>query len=168
MPNAPTRHSDPGAKSGGPIVRLYCSSVSPPGRFRTPWTCVTIPTRPSRKYSAETNGSTVLAADGEAMGQLGNADRKGFEPFGDVMGGGLAFEGGVHGEHDLVDAALGDAADEAVDAEVLGADPLERRQAPAEHVVTAGEEARAVERPEVGDLLDHAQHLIVAAGVLAD
>ena len=67
------------------------------------------------------------------------------------------FERGVHRQHDLVDAAGGDAADQPVDGEVLGPHAFERRQPPAEHVVAAGEQPRAVERPQVGDFLDHAQ-----------
>src|SRR5690349_23873878 len=43
--------------------------------------------------------------------------------------GGLAFERGVHGEDDFVDAAIGDAAHEAVDGKVLRADSFQRGQA---------------------------------------
>src|SRR5262245_60471098 len=46
-PRPPTRQSEPGARSGGPITRLYVGSAKPPGRLRTPWTWVTMPTRPS-------------------------------------------------------------------------------------------------------------------------
>ena len=59
-----------------------------------------------------------------------------------------------------------DALDELVDAEVLGPNAFERREAAAEDMIAAGEQARAVERPQVGHLLDHAQHLVVALGVL--
>ena len=43
------------------------------------------------------------------------------------MSRGLAFEGGAHRQHDLVDTARGDAADELVDGEILGPDALQRR-----------------------------------------
>src|SRR4051794_14709852 len=52
MPNAPTIVSDPGARSGGPMTRLYVGSEKPPGFLRTPCTCVTIPITPSSAYSA--------------------------------------------------------------------------------------------------------------------
>ena len=81
------------------------------------------------------------------------------------MGGGLALQRRVHRQHDLVDPAGGHAADQLVDGEILGPHAFERGQAAAEHVIAAGEQPRAVERPEVGDLLDHAQHLVVAARV---
>ena len=51
----------------------------------------------------------------------------------------------------------GDAADEPVDRQILGPHPLERRKPPAEHMESAGKQPRAVERPQVGDLLDDAQ-----------
>ena len=84
------------------------------------------------------------------------------------MGGGLAFERGVHRQHDLVDPARGDARDQLVDAEILGPHAFQRRQPAAEHMVAAGEQPRAVERPQVGDFLDHAQQAVVAARVAAD
>ena len=59
-------------------------------------------------------------------------------------------------------------ATQAVDGEILGPHAVERRQPPAEHVIAAGEQPRAVERPQVGDFLDHAQQRVVAARVGAD
>ena len=50
-----------------------------------------------------------LAADRQAVGELGEADREMLEPLGEVMGGGLALERRVHRQHDLVDPAGGDA-----------------------------------------------------------
>src|SRR5205085_5378956 len=52
--------------------------------------------------------------------------------------------------------------------EVLGAYALERGQTAAEHMIASRKQPRAVERPEVCDLLDHTQQLLVAARVLAD
>ena len=46
-----------------------------------------------------------LAADRKAVRQLGETNRKFFQPLGEVMGGGLALQGGVHRQHHLVDAA---------------------------------------------------------------
>ena len=109
-----------------------------------------------------------LAADRQAVGELGEADREALEPLGEIMGGGLALERRVHREHDLVDAAGGDSGDQPVDAEILGPDALQRRKPAAEHVEAAREQPRAVERPEVRDLLDHAEQARVAARVGAD
>ena len=102
------------------------------------------------------------------MRQLAETDGKSFKTLGNIMGGGLTFERGVHGENDLVDAPGRDAADQAVDGEVFRTDAIEGGETSAEDVVAAGEETRAVERPEVGDLFHHAQRLVVAARVGAD
>ena len=78
------------------------------------------------------------------MCELGDADGEAFDALGDIVRGGLAFERGVHREDDFVDAAGFDAADEAVDAEVLGADAFECGQATAENVEATGEQAGAI------------------------
>ena len=109
-----------------------------------------------------------LAADRQAVGELGEADREALEPLGEIMGGGLALERRVHRQHDLVDAAGGDPGDQPVDAEILGPDAFERREAAAEDVEAAREQARAIERPEVRHLLDHAEQARVAARIGAD
>ena len=46
-----------------------------------------------------------LAADRKTVRQLAEADRKSFQPLGEIMGRGLALQSRVHGQHDLVDAA---------------------------------------------------------------
>ena len=46
--------------------------------------------------------------------------------------------------------------------------PSSADKPPAEHVKAPGKQPRAVERPQVGDLLDHAQQALVAARVGAD
>src|SRR5215813_946119 len=84
------------------------------------------------------------------------------------MSGGLAFQGRVHGEHDLVDAAGRDAADELIDAEIIRTDALECRKSATKHLIAARKKARTVERPKVGYLLDDAQHLLVTTRILAD
>ena len=60
---------------------------------------------------------------------------------------GLAFEGSVHRQHDLVDPAGLDAGDEGVDRQVFGENAFERGQATAEDVEPAREQARAFKRP---------------------
>ena len=64
-----------------------------------------------------------LAADRQAVGELGQADREFLQPLGEVMGGGLAFQRRVHRQHDLVDPAGCDALDQAVDARSSGRTP---------------------------------------------
>ncbi len=102
------------------------------------------------------------------MRELGDADGIGLDPPGDVVRGGLAFERGVHREDDLVDPARGDAADEAVDAQVLGPHAVERREAAAEDMEAPRKQPRAIERPEIGDFLDDAQRARIAARIGAD
>ncbi len=46
--------------------------------------------------------------------------------------------------------------DQPVDRQILGADPVERRQGAAEHVIAAAKGAGAFERPEIGEILDDA------------
>ncbi|KAI1691745.1 hypothetical protein DdX_21674 [Ditylenchus destructor] len=102
------------------------------------------------------------------MGKLGEAHRAPLQPLGDVMRGGLAFERGVHRQHYLIDPARGDAGDEAVDRQILGPHPVQRGELAAQHMEAAGEQARALERPQVRHLLDHAELALVAAGIGAD
>jgi hypothetical protein len=63
---------------------------------------------------------------------------KAFQPLGDVVGGGLPFEGGVHREHHLVNASRRDACDKAVDPQILRSHAIQRGQAPAEHMEAPG------------------------------
>ena len=58
-----------------------------------------------------------------------------------------------------------EAPDQLGDAEVVGADPVERRQQAVEHVVAAPEVAAALERGQVRRGRDHADGLGVAARV---
>ena len=61
------------------------------------------------------------------MGELGDADGEALDAFGEVVGGRLTLQRGVHGEHHLVDAPRLHAADQRVDRQVLGTDAFERR-----------------------------------------
>jgi hypothetical protein len=73
-----------------------------------------------------------------------------------------------HGEHHLVDSACFYPGEEARDVEIFRADAVECRKPAAEHMVTTGKQARAVECPDVGDFLHHAQGARIAARVGAD
>ena len=77
-------------------------------------------------------------------------------------------DGGVDGEDDLANLARGDARDEALDVQIVGADAVERRQRAAEHVVAGAECCGALQRPQVGDILDDDQCGRIAARVGAD
>ena len=81
------------------------------------------------------------------MGQLGQPNGEAFEPFGEVMGGGLAFERGVHGQHDLVHPALFQSGDQRIDGQVLRPDAFKRGQSPAQHMEASGKKPRLIERP---------------------
>src|SRR5205814_5613173 len=82
-----------------------------------------------------------LAADRQAVRELGEADGEFLQPLGQVMGRGLALERGVHRQDDLVDAARRDALHQLVDAEVFGAHAFEGREPAAKDMVAAGKEA---------------------------
>ena len=56
-----------------------------------------------------------LTAHWEAVGELGNPHGIAFEPLGDIVRRGLAFERGVHGENNLIDAASGNPLDQLAD-----------------------------------------------------
>ena len=84
------------------------------------------------------------------------------------MSRGLALDRGVDGEDEFGDAALGNAADQRLDVEIVRADAIERRQRAAEHVVFRVHRAGAFQRPEVRDILDDNQGGAVAARVGAD
>ena len=101
------------------------------------------------------------------------------------MGGGLAVDGGAQRQDDLarptrpnrrvrpalpgfrVRAGL-HAFDEGGDVQLLRPAPVERRERAAEDVIQALEGAAALERPEVADILDHANQRPVACRVAAE
>jgi hypothetical protein len=109
-----------------------------------------------------------FAANGKSVGQLAQANRKSFQSFGKVMGGCLTLERRIHGENDFVYAGTCDAPDELVDAEILRSNALESREPATEHVIATRKQARPIERPKIGDVLDDAQHFLVTPRVAAD
>ena len=60
------------------------------------------------------------------------------------------------------------ARDQFLDAQILGVDPVDRRQGAAEHVVAPGPLVGPLDRDHIARLLDDADQLGVAPGVLAD
>src|SRR3954470_9404532 len=90
------------------------------------------------------------------------------QPVGEEGGGRLAGHVRVGREHDLLDAVALDAAEQFGDAQVLGLAAGERRERAAEHVVEAAVLVRALDRDQVGGLLDDADDRVVAPLVAAD
>ncbi len=109
-----------------------------------------------------------FAADWNAVGQARHLQVESGEPVHDVMRGGLALDGGVDRQNDFAHAACGDAGDQLIDAEIVRADAIERRQRAAEHVVAGVQDVGALQRPQVGDVLDHDDQPVVAARIGAD
>jgi hypothetical protein len=108
-----------------------------------------------------------VAADGQAAREPRHAHAAP-QPVGEERGGRLAGHVRVRREDDLADAVPLHAAQELVDAQVLGLDAVERRERAAEHVVEAAVLVRPLERDEVDRLLDDADRRVVAACVGAD
>ena len=103
-----------------------------------------------------------------AMGKPGNLDVQPCQLVGDVMGSRLALDGGVDRDDHLAHPALRDAADEALDVEIIRANAVERRERAAEHVIGGVQRGRPFQCPEIGDILDDDDQSVVAALVGAD
>jgi hypothetical protein len=68
----------------------------------------------------------------------------------------LALYRGVQREQDFFHLGRARAFDQLGDGEVLGPNAVERRQGSAKHVIEPVQHVRALERPQIADLLDHA------------
>jgi len=90
------------------------------------------------------------------------------ERIGDVMGRGLAVDGGIEGEDHLVDSFRCDTVDEPGDTQLVRADRVERRQRASENVIATPEGPRTLHRPEVGHVGDNADFARRALLALAD
>ena len=102
------------------------------------------------------------------MRQLTETDGKTLKSLDQIMCSSLALERGVHGEHNLVHSAFRYPSNEPIDAEVPRTYSLQRRKAAAEHVIAARKQAGAIERPKISDLLDDAEHFLIAPRIFAD
>src|SRR5215470_2515101 len=98
-----------------------------------------------------------LAADGDAVGEARDRHVRAGQAVCDVVGRGLAVDGGAGREDHLLDARLGGAAQEARDVQLLRADAVEGGEGAAEHVIAALVGGGALERPEIGDIGHHAE-----------
>ena len=79
----------------------------------------------------------------------------------------LAFDRSVQGQQDFRHRRRRPF-DQAADLEPIGADAVEWRQVATQDMVEAADDARALERPQVADLLHHHDQARVAARVLAN
>ena len=91
------------------------------------------------------------------MGEAGNGHAAIAEALRQVMRGGLALDGGAGRQHDLGNAGRPGARDERGDAEFLGPDAVKGGEHAAQHMVAAAKGARALQRPEIGHILDDAE-----------
>src|SRR5438067_3520559 len=117
----------------------------------------------ARERAAERDlvGVLEVAADREAAGEPRHADAPA-QPVGEVGGGCLAGHVRVRGQHDLLDAVSLHAAEQLVDSQMRGLDAVNRRECAAEHVIEAAVLGRALDRDQVGRLLDDADQRVVA------
>ena len=102
------------------------------------------------------------------MGDAGDARAERLDEASEVHRGRLALGGGVRGEDDLAHRAVAEADEERLDLELVGADAVERRDRAVEDVVAAVELVRALDREEIGRLLDDADRLVAPLRVGTD
>ncbi len=81
-------------------------------------------------------GVFEIAPHGQPEGDLGDFD-EGFYQLADVEGGGFAFDAGADGEDDFGDVGFAGAADQGLNAELVGADAVHGGDDAAEHMVAA-------------------------------
>ena len=91
-----------------------------------------------------------------------------FQAVGQIMRRGLAIHRGVRRQDDFAHLIGARAVDEAGDVQVLRPDAVERRKDPAEHVKAALEDAGALQRPQIGHVLDHTDQRLIAPRIGAD
>ena len=101
------------------------------------------------------------------MGEMGDQHIAAGKAVGDVMGGGLAIDGGGGGQDHFLDGPLTRTVDQRRNLQILGPDAVERRQHAAEHVIAPAIGGAALQRPEIRDILDNANQPVVAARITA-
>src|ERR1700733_3983130 len=90
------------------------------------------------------------------------------EKIGDVVGGGLPIDSGIHREDDFFDPLFGDSLDEVGQVEIFRTDAVERRQGSAKYVIAGAQGAGALERPEIGAAFNNDEQFRIAPAVAAD
>src|SRR5436190_22984478 len=104
--------------------------------------------RSSRQGAAEGQfvGLIQAASGGQSLGEASDGDGQAAEETGQVVGGCFTFHVGAQGEDDFRGRFGLDALEQGIDAQVLGSDMIERRDASAERVVEAAESSGALQR----------------------
>ena len=117
---------------------------------------------------SELVGVLESAARGEAVGDAGEGNSKWGDDFGQVVRRRLSFHIGAECEDYLGRAVFFDSAEKRFDAELVGTDVVEWREASAQGMVKAAENSAAFERENVGRLLHDAQFLALSRRLGAD
>ena len=102
------------------------------------------------------------------MGDAGEGNSKWGENFGEVVRRGFPFHIGTECEDYFGRTAFFDSTKKRFDAELLGTDVVERREASAQSVVKPAKNAAAFKRENVGRLLHNAEFLALPSGLGAD
>jgi hypothetical protein len=107
-------------------------------------------------------------ASGETVGDAGEGNSKRGDDFGQVVRRRLSFDIGAECEDHLGRAVFFDSAEKRFDAELVGADVVEWREASAQGVVKPSKNSAAFERENVGRLLHDAEFLVLPSGLGAN
>src|SRR5215468_9799138 len=108
-----------------------------------------------------------LAADRHTLRQARHRHTVTLQLFGEIVRRRLTLHGGVEGKQHLLDR-WGCPRDDPHDVELFRSDTVERREVAAEHVVEGVDHAGPLERPQIGDFLDHHDEAAIAPRILAD
>src|SRR5678809_1652852 len=87
---------------------------------------------------------------------------------GDVQSGGVALDGRVRGDNEFADMAVANTRGQIPEVQIFRADSVDRRQHSVEDVVKTPVVTGAFHDNDVLRLLDHANQLLVAAGIFAN
>lgn len=115
-------------------------------------------------------GMLETGAGGQTLGDAGDAEGGVIdkETLAEVGGGRLAFDIAAQGQDHLADVLRQDPVEQGIDAQVLGADPIEGAEASAEDVITATEGLGLFDTQDVEGTLDNAEDPIGPGGLGAE
>ena len=125
---------------------------------------------PARERVREGAGVDVFefTAERDTVGDARGFDLVFRRHLGNIMGRGLAFDGRIGGQNQLLDITGGQPALEQIQPELIRADTIQRRQMAHQYEVLAAKFSRVFDREYVGWRFDDAQHGTVSGGTLAD
>src|SRR6185437_8985439 len=142
--SASGRHSPPssGARAGGSDIKQS----------------------PSLEGAAQRHliGVLQVASDRQAARGPGDPQAHRLYQPSEKRGGRLPFEVGIGGEYQFCHRSVSEPRHQLLDPQLVRADPVDRADSPAEHVVAAAELADLLHRGDVLGLLHHADHREVA------